>query len=183
MWWTNISYFVTDNWSSFFCVISWIGVKTVSAMCWGMLDPANLNYLIWCLSPLFLFIFPNSSDKPMKGICKWSWVLKTDSLMGNSFPPLNWRFNILVRVGNWFLRAILVLDFWLLLQPWILIFSWHFNAYLWWLWHFSFCGIVSVYFFLTFINIIIRLLMTATLSLLLMNFSLRHLYYMKKKLR
>jgi len=42
------------------------------------------------------------------------------------------------------------------------------------------CNCQSV-FFLTFTNI--RLLMTATLSLLLTNFSLRHLYYMKKKLR
>lgn len=36
---------------------------------------------------------------------------------------------------------------------------------------------------LFFCSLLIRLLMTVVLSLLLMNFSLRHLYYMKKKLR
>jgi len=45
--------FVSDHRSSIFCIISWTGPETVSALCWGMLDLTNLNGHI-----CFAFVYP-----------------------------------------------------------------------------------------------------------------------------
>lgn len=153
----------------------------------NVLRYASLCKLEWpnwfCLC--FSLYFQTTLRRPWRGDFQMKlWpanlLSATQIYLKGIFPPLNWRFSLncemvfkgYAHTGLGYSHTTMNFNIFLtLLRLFILIMTnlWFFTS-------------VSVIFFLTFI-INIRLLMTVTLSLLLMNFSLRHLYYMKKKLR